>query len=80
MAEQLIQDENKREEDAERQFDVTAQVTINKGYRLPLTKLSLSGTVRRNQDEDASTQIVQRSILFVIDRSGSMVSALSICC
>ena len=71
MAELPSQDEKKREDAVDCQLDMSAQVTMNKDYRLPFTKLSLSGTVLSNPDE--STQIVRRSILFVIDKSGSMV-------
>ena len=52
-------------------FDVRARMTINKGFALPMTKLSVSGTIRADDDEKGSQ--TQRSVLFVIDRSGSMV-------
>ena len=68
-----MQDDEKKHEEAEAEFNLQAQVTINKGYTLPLAKLSVSGTIQANDDADASDKVVQRSVLFLIDRSGSMV-------
>ena len=66
-----MQDEEKKREDEEPSLNVEASLTINRGYKLPLAKLSVSGSIQENEDQMSS--VVQRSVLFVIDRSGSMV-------
>ena len=71
-----MQDVEKKQEGTDVQYDLKAQVTINKGYTLPAAKLCVSGTI--NQDEEKELdKIVQRSVLFLIDRSGSMVPTMS---
>merc|ERR1719295_990122 len=65
-------DEKKQEENADAQFAVTARLTINKEYNLPLAKLSVSGAIHETDTVDDRPRIAQRSILFVIDTSASM--------
>ena len=75
MAQMSNVDEKKEENENENDVDITckASVTITKTYKLPLAKLSVSGSI--NESCDKLEQVVQRAIIFVIDRSYSMVCA-----
>ena len=54
-------------------MNVTANVPVCRGYKLPLAKLTVSGTINEStNDLNASNKVVQRAIIFVIDRSYSM--------
>lgn len=65
-------EEKKEENEIDSDITVKATMTITKGYKLPLAKLTVSGSIN-NESEDNANRIVQRAIIFVIDRSGSMV-------
>jgi len=67
-----MQDDEKKQGDEEMNVDVRARLTINRGYKLPLSKLSVTGRIQEENEEDSSSRIVQRSVIFVVDRSGSM--------
>lgn len=67
-----MQVEETKRDDEEPNFNVSASLTINNGYKLPLAKLSVSGSIEQT-DEDNMKAVVQRSVIFVIDRSSSMV-------
>eukprot|EP01084_Bolivina_argentea_P251175 421162_1 len=51
---------------------VEAKVTITRAYKLPLAKLRVAGTLNESTLGSNSNRIVQRAIIFVIDRSYSM--------
>ena len=63
--------DEKKQESAPPEFNCEANVTISRGFKLPLCKLTVSGTID-SSTTDTTTKIIQRAIVFVIDRSGSM--------
>ena len=74
-----MQGDEKKHEEVDTNFDVKAKVIINKHYKkynLPLTKLMVSGRIKES-DQNEANKVVQRAVLFLIDRSGSMVRFLS---
>ena len=74
-----MQGDEKKQEEVDTDFDVKAKVIINKHYKkynLPLTKLMVSGRIKES-DQNEANKVVQRAVLFLIDRSGSMVRFLS---
>eukprot|EP01084_Bolivina_argentea_P251173 421158_1 len=66
-----MQDDEKKEETT-LNLNVNASITITRGYKLPLAKLKIDGTINDDQKVDNANTIVQRAIVFVIDRSYSM--------
>lgn len=69
-----MQDDKKvsKEEQSKINLNATANVRVSRGaYELPLAKLTVSGTINESEDSNAN-KVVQRAIIFVIDRSGSM--------
>eukprot|EP01084_Bolivina_argentea_P202739 346336_1 len=69
-----IQEDTKKQSEPSTDLNVSATITVTKGYKLPLAKLTLCGSINPFTDEHESktNQIVQRAIIFVIDRSYSM--------
>ena len=54
-------------------LNIEAKVTITRAYKLPLAKLTVSGTINQSDEmSNNANKIAQRAIVFVIDRSYSM--------
>ena len=59
-------------------FDVKANMTLSTALKLPMVKLTVSGKLRNSSVADGPEKAIQRAIVFVIDRSGSMVCFVQI--
>ena len=72
FAEENMEENKSDEKQMETDLSAKATLTITnaKAYKLPLAKLTVSGSVGEEDDEH---KVVQRAIIFVIDRSYSMV-------
>lgn len=69
-----MQDDKKvcGKEESKLDLNVTATCRISRGYKLPLAKLTVSGSIDETIDDSIANKVVQRAIIFVIDRSYSM--------
>eukprot|EP01083_Nonionella_stella_P013772 38730_1 len=54
-------------------FNVRANVTVTRAYQLPMAKLTVSGTLDESVMDSKENTVIRRAIIFVIDRSYSMV-------
>ena len=70
-----MQDDKKicGKEESKLDLNVTATCRVSRGYKLPLAKLTVSGTINESTNHSIANKVVQRAIIFVIDRSYSMV-------
>ena len=68
----MQEDEKRKCDDDNMNLNATASVRVSRGYNLPLAKLTVSGTINDSINDSNANKIVQRAVIFVVDRSYSM--------
>ena len=54
-------------------IDMKAHINISRSHKLPMAKLTVSGKLKNFSVDGGDKKAAQRAIVFVVDRSGSMV-------